>query len=313
MERDIAELAETQHALVTHRQLMERGHSADAIWRWRQAGALETVAKGVYRMPGSPRTWEQRLCGLVLASGPIAAASHRSAAALLGLPGFERRGAVEAVTPRPRRHRDPSATAHRWRVLPVDHVTVVDGIACTRVPRTLVDLAGVLHPGRTERAVDNALAMGIVTVAALAEVFDELAQRGRKGIGVMRGILDDRSDGYVPVESELEARFLDLVRTAGLPEPVRQMNVGDEADWIGRVDFAYPAVKLLLELDGRRHHSAKLDVETDRRRDARLARAGWRTARIGWDEVVDHPDQTVVRVRQLLDDAVRELRADPAA
>ncbi len=313
MERDIAELAETQHALVTHRQLVERGHSADAIWRWRQAGALETVAKGVYRVPGSPRTWEQRLCGLVLASAPIAAASHRSAAALLGVPGFERKGVVEAVTPRPRRHRDPYAIAHRWRVLPADHITVVEGIACTRVPRTLVDLAGVLHPGRTERAVDNALAMGIVTVAALAEVFDELAQRGRKGIAVMRAILDDRSDGYVPVESELEARFVDIVRTAGLPEPIRQMNVGDESDWIGRVDFAYPAANLLVELDGKRHHSAKLDLEADRRRDARLSQAGWRTVRIHWDEVVDHPDQVVNLIGRLLDDAVGRRVADPAA
>ena len=69
----------------------------------------------------------------------------------------------------------------------------------------------------------------------------------------------------MPVESELEARFVDLIRSAGLPEPIRQMNVGDESDWIGRVDFAYPAVNLLVELDGRRHHSAKLDLEADRR------------------------------------------------
>ena len=313
MDRDVAEIAETQHALVTHGQLTERGHSADAIWRWRQAGALETVTDCVYRIPGSPRTWEQRLCALVLASGPVAAASHRSAAALLGLPGFERRGPVEVVTPRPRRHREPTAIAHRWRVLPADHLTVVEGIACTRVARTLVDLAGVLHPGRTERAVDNALAMGIVTLAALGDVFDELAQRGRKGIAVMRRILDDRSDAYVPVESELEARFVDLVRDADLPEPVRQLNVGDDSNWIARVDFAYPEAKLLLELDGRRHHSAKLDAEADLRRDARLAQAGWRTARIRWDEVVDHPDQVVVRIRRLLDDSVRRLLADPAA
>ena len=312
MDRETAALAETQYALVTHRQLRAGGHSADTIWRWVQSGALEAVAEGVYRIHGSPRTWEQRLCGLVLASGPAAAASHRSAAALLGLPGFHRRGLVEAVTPRPRRHRDPSGIAHRSRVLPDDHITVVDGIACTRVARTLVDLAGVLHPRRTERAVDNALAMGVVTVSALADVFDELARRGRQGIADMRRILDVRTDGYVPVESELEARFVELVREAGLPAPVRQVNLGDE-DWIGRVDFAYPGVKLVIELDGRRHHSAKLDLEADRTRDARLAHAGWRTARIGWDEVVGHPDRVAVRIRQLLDQPPGRFLADPAA
>ncbi len=313
MDRYIAELAETQHALVARTQLRERGHSADTIWAWQRAGLLDTVAEGVYRMPGSPRTWEQRLCGLVLASGPVAAASHRSAAALLGLPGFDRRGLIEVVTPRPRRHRDQSAVVHRWRVLPEDHITVVDGIACTRVPRTLVDLAGVLHPGRTERAVDNALAMRIVTVGVLRAVFDELARRGRKGTAVMRRILDERCDDFVPVESELEARFVDLVRAAGLPEPVRQLDVGDEADWIGRVDFSYPSVKLLLELDGSRHHSALLDRQADERRDARLAQAGWRIARIHWDEVAGHPDDVAIRVRHLLDEAHRRLSADPAA
>lgn len=92
---------------------------------------------------------------LVLASGPVAAASHRSAAALLAIPGFDRAGPVEVITPRLRRHRDSNHRVHRWRALPDHHLTVVEGIATTRVARTLVDLAGVLPQGRTVRAVDN--------------------------------------------------------------------------------------------------------------------------------------------------------------
>ncbi|MEA2844655.1 MAG: hypothetical protein QOJ69_2326 [Actinomycetota bacterium] len=295
-------IAETQHALVTYRQIRASGHSDDAVWRWRRAGLLDRVAEGVYRIPGSPRTWEQRLCALVLASGPVAAASHRSAAALLGIPGFERRGLVEVVTPRPRRHLEPPALVHRWRLLPEGHITVVEGIGCTRVPRTLVDLAGVLHPSRTERAVDNCLAMRIVTVAGLREVFDELAQRGRKGIATMRSILEQRADNFVPVESELEARFLDLIRGAGLPDPVRQLDVGDTT-WIGRVDFAYPAASLLVELDSSRHHSSRLDVEADRARDAKLAHAGWRMVRFHWDDVADRPEHVISRLGDLLDEA----------
>jgi very-short-patch-repair endonuclease len=303
MHRHLAELAETQHALVTYEQLRARGFSNDAVWRMCRVGELDPVSERVYRMPGSPRTWEQRLCGLVLAAGPgAAAASHRSAAALLGLPGFRRHGRVEAVTRRPRRHRDATALVHRWRVLPDDHITVVDAIPCTRVARTLVDLAGVLHPGATERAVDNALAMRVVTVASLQAVFDELACRGRKGIAVMRRILDARPDDFVPVESALEARFVDLVRLAGLPEPTRQLDIGDDAGWIGRVDFAYPEARLVIELDGSRHHSARLDQLADRTRDSRLGRAGWRTVRIRWDDLVVRADDIVALVEQLLAD-----------
>jgi very-short-patch-repair endonuclease len=72
-------------------------------------------------------------------------------------------------------------------------------------------------------------------------------------------------------------------------------------------------VKLLLELDGSRYHSATLDRQADQRRDARLAKAGWRTARILWDEVVGHPDEVAIRVRHLLDESHRRLSADSAA
>ncbi|HEX2046840.1 MAG TPA: DUF559 domain-containing protein, partial [Acidimicrobiales bacterium] len=238
------------------------------------------------------RTWHQDLSALTLAVGRGTAASHRSAAALLGIRGFAP-GVVEVTTSRPRYRRTPAGRVHRSRLLPGDHLTVVQGIVTTRVARTLVDLAGVLPAGRIERAVDGCLSDGIVTVDALRHVTDQLAARGRTGIALMRGLLAERSgSGYVAATSELEARFLRIVRRAGLPEPVRQLNVGGRA-WIGRVDFAYPGACVLIELDGRRYHSAKLDLESDRLRDNRLVAAGWRVMRVTWDQVHRHPDEVV--------------------
>lgn len=60
----------------------------------------------------------------------------------------------------------------------------------------------------------------------------------------MRRMLEERSEGYIAPASELEARFLALIRSAGLPEPVRQHNVGDERRWLGRSDYAYPDLLL---------------------------------------------------------------------
>ena len=173
----------------------------------------------------------------------------------------------------------------------------------TRVARTLCDLAGVLHPGKTERAIDNCLAMGIATPGSLEAAFSDLASRGRKGTAVMRRLLADRSDGYIPPASETEARFRDLVREAGLPDPVRQMDVGDEEAWIGRVDVSYPPARLLIELDSRRHHSSKLDVEADAARDRRLTRAGWRVVRFTWTDLVERPGWVVAELRRLLESA----------
>ncbi len=263
-------------------------------------GRWLVVKPGVYRLAGTPVMWEQRAMALVLACGPTAALSHRSAAALLGIPGFWRGGVVEVTTPRPRRHRDADEIVHRWRVLPPDHLTVVDGLVITRPARTLVDLAGMLYPARTERAVDNCLAAGLVTIGSLRATFEDLARRGRKGIALMRRLLEERDPGYVAPESELEARFVALLRGAGVPEPVRQLDVGDGDGWIGRVDFAYPEVKVVIELDSRRHHSAKLDQQADRARDDRLRAAGWRVLRITWDDLVARPDAVVALVRRAL-------------
>ena len=190
---------------------------------------------------------------------------------------------------------------HRWRPFPEHHLTVVDAIVTTRVARTVVDLAGVLHPGRTERAVDTCLGARMVTVAALHATFAELAGRGRTGVAAMRAILAERADDYVAPESELEARFLDVVQRAGLPDPVRQLDAGGRDGWVGRVDSAYPNAGLLVELDGVASHSARLDREADEKRDAMLRAAGWRhVERFGWGEVTRRPDEVIGRLRRHL-------------
>jgi very-short-patch-repair endonuclease len=237
---------------------------------------------------------------LVLSAGPQSAASHRSAAALLELPGFRREGRPEVTTPRPRRHRNVQAMMHQSRVLPPEHLCVIDGIPCTRLTRTLVDLAAVLHPARIDRVVENCLSDRLVDLEELRVMAEALARRGRKGTSVMRDILDAREPGYVALESELEARFLALVVAAGLPEPRRQVQIGDEQSWMGRVDFAYPEARLVIELDGRRHHTGMLDRDADRARDNRLAAAGWRVVRFTWSDLTTHGDRVVALVRDLL-------------
>lgn len=300
MDRKIAMFAEKQHGVFTSSQARSVGFTPDAVRHRLRSGRWEQRAAGVYRLCGSPPTWEQQLIALTFAAGPSAAASHRSAAGLLGIPGFERRGVPEVTTPRTRRHRAPSAIVHRWRPFPDHHLTVVDGIVTTRVARTLVDLAGVLHPGRTERAVDNCLAAAMVTIDTLQCIFGDMAGRGRGGVAVMRAILAERDADYVAPASELEARFIALARIAGC-DLERQLDTGDADGWIGRVDFGCRPMGLLIELDGRRHHSALLDRRADERRDARLRAAGWRhIERFTWADVVDRPAWVVARLRQLL-------------
>jgi hypothetical protein len=293
-------LAERQHGSLSLSQVLEAGgRYGYAVSQLGQGRWVATAYAGVYRVAGAPQTWHQAVMALVLAVGPEAGASHRSAAALLGFPGFDRRP-VEVVTHRPWRQRVDQAVVHTSRVLKAEHLLVVDGIPTTMAARTLVDLAGVLSPGRLARALDNCLASGGVTFDELCTATAELAIRGRRGIRVMRRLLDERGNGIAPPASELEARFLKVIRAAGLPEPVRQADVGDGAGWVGRVDFVYPQAKVLIELDGRRYHSALLDLEADRSRDNRLVAGGWRVMRVTWAQLRDRPDEVVGLIRRLL-------------
>lgn len=277
----VAKAAERQHGVFTVGQIRQHGGSDAALHHRLRTGAWRTFRyRGVYRVTGCPSSWEQELHALVLATEPIAAASHRSAAALLGLPGFSRRGIVEVVTTRAIRDRTPGARVHSSRVLPPEHLTLVEGIASTAVARTLLDLAGVVPPARTERVLDNCLARELVTLDAVRSAMLLLARRGRPGIAVMRQLLADRAGDYIAPESGLEARAIELIRSAGLPEPVRQLDVGGTDDWVGRVDLAYPDRRLVIEIDSVLHHTTLIDRQADEVRDGRLRAAGWRVERV---------------------------------
>lgn len=87
-DENVARVAEGQHGAFTYRQARAAGLTAQAIQHRLDARRWEMLDRGVYRLPGTARTWHQQLIALTFAAGPVAAASHRSAAALLALPGF---------------------------------------------------------------------------------------------------------------------------------------------------------------------------------------------------------------------------------
>src|SRR5688500_6159481 len=84
-DRLLASIAARQHVVVTLAQLTDAGVGRAGITRRVQAGRLHRVHRGVYAV-GNPRlTYEGRCLAAVLACGPLAAASHGSAAAVWGM------------------------------------------------------------------------------------------------------------------------------------------------------------------------------------------------------------------------------------
>jgi len=246
-----------------------------------------------------------------LEAGPRSVVARGSAARLLGLPGYAR-ATCELLVPRGHDHRARLGVVRETAWLPPGHVTVVDSLPCTRAARCLFDLAGdmprhlrrnprgrAVHARRVERALDSALARSLTTIDQLTDVLHTTARHGRPGSALLRALLAERTVGFVPVASELEARFVELCRSAGLPEPRRQVGLGG-SEPIGRVDFLFADHGLVVEVDGGAFHDDQLDHEHDRRRDNQLAALGLRVVRVRWRDVVDDPAAVVALLRAAL-------------
>jgi len=294
----IAEVAASQHAVVSYQQLLAVGATPSAI-KNRAKGMLVRMHAQIYRIRGAPVTTRTRVMAMVMAGGDGACASHRTSAALSVVPGFQL-SSYDLTVPYGKRPRLDFANVHFSATPPAWHRRVVDAIPATTIARTLFDLCGTIHPRRAERALDNSLSRGLVTIPACWRVFADLAERGRKGTALMRELLLARGDGYVAPASELEARLLEVLRDAGLPMPAREINIGDADGWVGRVELVYRNAHVLIEADSRRHHTALLDREADLARDNRFSSDRWHVLRFTWDQITKRPEYVASTVRRAL-------------
>ncbi len=235
----------------------------------------------------------------VLGAGRDALISGTTAAFLWEIPGFGPRP-IHISRPHQATHRrSPLAIVHHSRLLPAHHGSRLDGIPLTSVARTLFDLAGWIHPKRVERALETTLHRRLVTQDQILAVLSDLCEHGRGGTVLMRQLLLARGVGYVPLESGLEADFLALLAEAGMELPERQVDLGGEC-WVGRVDFYYRSIRLVIEIDGEAFHTSKLDREHDARRDAALRAAGFRVLRIEEAILRERPWEVLAMVRAAL-------------
>jgi very-short-patch-repair endonuclease len=91
---------------------------------------------------------------------------------------------------------------------------------------------------------------------------------------VIQALLAKRWPGYDPGESDLETRVLRLIVVAGLPIPRQQYRIRLQGRSL-RLDLAYPAQLIAIELDGWEFHRTRAAFDDDRMRDNLLRLAGW--------------------------------------
>ena len=294
----IESIAARQRSLFTRTQAAGAGFTAEAIEHRLASGRWNQYQHLVYGLLGARLDQSTRLLVDVLAAEPNATASHRSAAGLIRIPGFSLAPHDVTVPDHFDRTRT-SAVLHRTNFLPAHHRRVIDDVPCTSLARTLFDLCGTERLGRSARALDNALARRWVTIPALWSVLVETKSQGRAGSTVLRALLQERGPSYVPPASELERRFVALCGHFTLPRPRRQVDLGDDDQWIGRVDFAFPAA-MIVEVDGTVNHSSLLDRRADATRDDAFVRSGRAVLRFSWFDVTRRPAAVAASIRHVL-------------
>jgi predicted transcriptional regulator of viral defense system len=295
----VVELAARQHGVVSLDQLETVGLTASAVRKRAGQGRLHRVHHAVYSIaPPELLNLRGRFMAAVLACGPGAVLSHRSAAHLHGLRRTERQG-IDVTVPGRRHPKHTGIDTHTSTTLTPADTTIVDGIPCTTIARTLLDLGEVVNTRQVERALEQGDTMEIIDLRA---VDDQLQRNGkRKAANRLRQALASLHPDAAPSESRFEEDLLALCRRIDVPEPRRQFWITpDDGEPAVRADFAWPQHKLIVETDGGAHRT-RHRFEADRRKDQRLALLGWRVIRLTWRQLNEEPR----RIERLLLDLLR--------
>ena len=224
--------------------------------------------------------------------------SHGSAAELLGL-WDKRLPVVHVIPPDWSGRKIDGIRWHRVRLPLPDEIEVRDGIPCTTVSRTIVDMAGESGWGRLRRLVEQAAIMRLLDV----EEIDRILARGRRlGAPRLRTILAPwrkTGESRPVLRSRLEARLLPRLIEEGLPVPRTNVKMRVEGHPL-EIDLLWEQERLAIETDGEETHGTRVAFQRDRKRDQILTAAGYRTARITWEQVRDESNAVVNRIARML-------------
>jgi very-short-patch-repair endonuclease len=293
------ELGFRQLGVFARWQLTPRGVTNQAIQRRVETGAWVKHLPGVYGLPSAPESFEQRVWIAWLAVGPGAVISHEAAAQLRGIPNVVR-DRVTLIVPHSYHQRIPGVLVHQISDVSPDHCTSLIGLPVTTVPRTIVDLAAVVHPSRLRHIVEDAKFARLTSYDAIGMVLADVSRRGKPGVRPLTRTIDLLTGTKGLTQSTLESALVDLLVAASLPPFVLQHQHPGRLFTKGCTDVSFIPAKLIVEADGRTWHTRIQQLKRDHERDAEAARAGWDTLRLLHEHIVGDPEGTAMLVADIL-------------
>lgn len=282
--KHIDEWLRTHHGVISSQKLRELGMSRVAVNSRIRRGALVPLVRGIYVASTVPVGDVQRHLAVCLACDD----------ALLAFSTAGREWNFRHMND-PRTHvlvphsytgSMPGVVLHRSRRIdPVDVVRRPDGIRLTSPARTVFDVAEMLGIDKTESLVAQVIDTGMLTPATLLDTLSRLGHPRRPGATNLRAVLHDNPRWRRASQSWLEVKFLQALRSRGVPEPVRQYKVTLPNGQAIRFDMAWPEYMVAGEIDHYHWHGSRSRGAEDRERDRKSTAIGWTTARVSDDEI----------------------------
>jgi hypothetical protein len=294
----IARESGRQHGVISRRQLRALGLDDSVITDRIASGYLQPLFRGTFAVGHRAITRRGRMLAAVLACEEGTVLSHGSAAELLGL--WDRKlPTMDVIPPDWSGRKIADIRWHRVRLPLSDEREIRDGVPCTTVSRTIVDMACRSGWSQLRRLVEQAAIMRQLDV----EEIDFVLSRGRRrGAPRLRRILLPWRYTAEPrpvVRSRLEARLLPLLIEAGLPAPRTNVRIRLEGRTL-EIDLLWEKQRLAIETDGEETHGTSVAFQRDRWRDQVLVAGGYRTSRITWAQLRDEPNAVVSRITRML-------------
>lgn len=299
----VAELAASQHGAFTRRQAANLNFHRNRVATALRRGWLLEPVPGVLTIAAVPTSWRQQLAIALLAGTGTATASHRAAAHLHRVDGFERTPAPELSVESVTRLRLPDTLGvitHHVHSIPADDIVHIDGIATTGLARTLADLGSVVPDIDVVRRSLTDARRRNVSLRWIRSTAERLHRPGQAGTGMLLRCLDEiPHEGRVPDSWFEELLALCLVDPA-LPEVVPQYRIRNAAGRVvARTDLGIPAARLGLEAHSRRFHFGPDAGALDEQRDLAAAACGWELLYLGW-YATKRPAEVLAIVKQVV-------------
>jgi very-short-patch-repair endonuclease len=243
----------------------------------------------VYAVGRPPRTALENASAAVLACGPTAALSHRSALCLWGLLKRWHHPPFDVVA---RDDRRPTGiNMHLVRTLTPRDFRTHNGIRTTSAARAILDSAPTLDEKTLRRVINEGLRQPFLSRTAIDEVITRFPLH--RGTKLVKLILEDIDDGLT--DSPFEDEFLTFCRRYGLPKPQTTAYIAGH-----RVDAVFRKAKVIVECDGWGFHNTRESFESDRDRDADTLEAAHVTIRVTKRRLRDKPEREAVRLQNIL-------------